>query len=167
MNGTATAIPFKPATSKDRQVFIRKNNGDLAGSNWVVPKGDFAHFLGYRKASKEELSGDKQVTGERVLELVMRKQFQKLGPKAMQRGEMYRNMYISHGAYASQPGREGDMIKDGIDSIKSSVEMNNKSNMFYLEMQYKFQWASKSFGTISNLMRTRNEATKKAINEVR
>jgi hypothetical protein len=54
-----------------------------------------------------------------------------------------------------------------MDSIQQSVELNNASNMHYLEMQYKFQWASKSFGVISNLMKVRHDSTKKSINEVR
>ena len=39
--------------------------------------------------------------------------------------------------------------------------------MRYLEMQYKFQLAGEQFGTLSNLMKTRSEAVKKSINEVR
>ena len=167
MDANATGVPFNPALATDRKVFIRKRNGDLAGGNFTIPKGDFAHFLGYRKASSAEQSGETPVTADRVLELAMRQQFQKLGERSMQRGMAYRNMYVSAGRYENQPGREKDMIQDGLDSIRQSVEVNQQSNIYYLEMQYKFQWASKSFGVISNLMKVRNESTKKAINEVR
>ena len=80
--------------------------------NFTIPKGDFANFLGYRKVTKGETDGTEAVTGDRVLELAMRKQFNKLGPEAMQRGMAYRNMYISHGKYANQPGppRGGGMM---------------------------------------------------------
>ena len=59
------------------------------------------------------------------------------------------------------------MVKDGLDSIRGSVELNKASNMYYLEMQYKFMLASRNFGVISNLMKVRSESTKKAINEIK
>ena len=167
MNANATATPFNPAAATNRQVWIRNKKGDVVGGNFTVPKGDFARFLGYRAPSKSELNGEAKVSADRVLEMAMHKSFNKLGTQSMQRGMAYRNMYISWGQYENQPGREKDMVKDGLDSIQQSVELNKASNMYYLEMQYKFQWASKSFGVISNLMKVRHESTKKSINEVR
>ena len=167
MSVTANVAPYNPATSKDRQVWIKKKNGDLVGGNFVVPKGDFSRFLGYAKPSAAEQKGESKVSPERVIEMALQREFNTLGKKAMQRGMAYRNMYISMGKYANQPGREQDMLKDGMDAIGQSVELNRASNMYYLEMQYKFQWASKSFGVISNLMKVRHESTKKAVNEVR
>ena len=39
-------------------------------------------------------------------------------------------------------------------------------NMRYLEMQYKFLYASLDYGTVSNLMKIRHEATRTAIREI-
>jgi hypothetical protein len=166
MTPASIAASYNP-TSNDRKVWVKKKNGDLVGGNYVVPKGNFARFLGYAKPNAEEKSGQGKSTASRVIEMALHNEFNDLGKKAMQRGMAYRNMYISMGKYSNQPGRERDMLKDGMDSINQSVELNRSSNMYYLEMQYKFQWASKSFGVISNLMKVRNESTKKAINEVR
>ena len=167
MNGSATGIAFDPSRATNRQVWLRKKNGDVVGSNFTVPKGDFARFLGYKAPTKEEESGKQHVSAERVLEIAMQRSVQELGAKAMQRGSAYRNLFVSHAKYENQPGREKDMLQDGLDAVQQSVELNKASNMAYLEMQYKFHWASKSFGVVSNLMKVRNEATKKAINEVR
>ncbi len=167
MNAIGTGIAFDPARAANRQVWIRKKNGDVVGSNFTVPKGDFSRFLGYKAPTKDEESGKQPVSSDRVLEIAMQRSMKDLGSKAMQSGSAMRNMYISHGKYENKPGREKDMIKDGMDSIQQSLELNQSSNMAYLEMQYKFQWASKSFGVVSNLMKVRNEATKKAIAEVR
>ena len=154
-------------TRNDRKVWVKKKNGDLEGWRFNIPKGDFARFLGYKPPTADEKSGKKQVSANRVLEVALQKSFNKLGPQALQRGSAYTNMYIAYGAHSNKPGRAKDAIRDGLDSIKASVELNKASNVFYLEMQYKFQLANKNFGTISNLMKVRHESTKKAINEVR
>ena len=157
----------KPQPRGKRQVWIRDKNGDVLGGNFTVPKGDFARFLGFRAPTTAEESGKQKVSSDRVLEMALHKKFNHLGAEAMQRGMAYRNTYISWGRYENQPGREKDMLKDGLDSVRQSVELNKSSNMYYLEMQYKFHWASKNFGVISNLMKVRHESTKKAITEVR
>ncbi len=167
MSAQATGISFDPARAENRQVHLKAKNGDLIGANYRIPKGDFAHFLGYKAPSKDEEGGKEKVTADRVLEMALHKEFNELGTKAMSRGSAYRNMYVSHGFFENKPGREGDMMKDGMDSIRASVELNKASNVYYLEMQYKFMLASKNFGVISNLMKVRNESTKKAISEVR
>lgn len=166
MNGNAQAIAYSPATAQKRQVWIRQKNGDIVGGNYRIPKGDFSRFLGYRPASGQENAG-KKVSANRVLELAMQKSFQKLGTEAMQRGSAYRNMYVAMGRRANRPGSEGSVMRDNVDAVGQSLELNRASNMQYLEMQYKFQWASKSFGVISNLMKARHESTKKSISEVR
>jgi hypothetical protein len=167
MSAQATGIAFDPARAENRQVHLRAKNGDLIGSNYRIPKGDFAHFLGFKAPTDGEESGKEKVTADRVLEMALHKEFNELGSKAMSRGSAYRNMYVSHEYFTNKPGRERDMLKDNMDSIQQSVELNKASNMYYLEMQYKFMLASKNFGVISNLMKVRNESTKKAINEVK
>ncbi len=166
MNGNAQAIPYDPARSSGRQVWLKRKNGDLVGGNYRIPKGDFGRFLGYRAPSSAEQSG-KKVSANRVLEVAMQKSFRELGAKAMQRGAAYRNLYVAAGRRSSRPGSEGSALAEGMDAIQQSLEVNKASNMQYLEMQYKFQWASKSFGVISNIMKTRHESTKKSISEVR
>ena len=159
----ASAQPVMP----DRKVWLKNRRGDAVGGNFTIPKGDFSHFLGWNKPTAAEATGEKQVSGGRVLEVAIQKEFDRLGKKAVVNGMAYRNMVISSMRYNNKPGREKDMIRDGLDAIKSSVEMNGASNTLYLEMQYKFQMASKSFTTLSNLMKVRHESTKKAVSEIR
>ena len=47
----------------------RTKEGDLLGGNTRIPRGDFGAFLGYKPPTPEELSGQKQVSGGRVVEL--------------------------------------------------------------------------------------------------
>src|SRR5688572_13396314 len=131
MAGQPTGISFNPQRAEQRDVHIKTKNGDLVGPNYRIPGGDFARFLGYKQASKEEKEGKTPVTADRVLEMALQKEFQELGSKAMHRAGAYRNMYVSHGVYENQPGREKDMMKEGLDSIRSSVELNKASNMWY------------------------------------
>jgi hypothetical protein len=167
MSAQGTGISFDPARADNRAAHIKLKSGELVGANYRVPNGDFARVLGLKAPTSDEESGRSPVTADRVLEMALHKQFNELAPGAMARGAALRNMYISPYPYEQRPGREKDMLKDGLDAIQSSVELNRASNMYYLEMQYKFEMASKNFGMISNLMKVRNDSTKKAISEVR
>ncbi|MBJ81119.1 MAG: hypothetical protein CMH60_07375 [Myxococcales bacterium] len=160
---TTTVRDF--AAKKQRSVSVTDKKGDVYGANFHIPKGDFARFLGFKQQTPDEKAG--KMSGARALEVAIEKEFQGLGKQAMQRGADYRNMYVSYGRYANMPGREKDMIKDGIDAINQSVEIGQSTNMRYLEMQYKFQMAGMSYGTLSNLMKARHESVKKSINEIR
>ena len=153
------------AAKKQRSVSLTDKKGDVYGANFHIPKGDFARFLGFKKQTADEKSG--KMSGARTLEVAIEKEFQSLGKEAMQRGADYRNMYISYGRYANMPGREKDMIKDGLDAINQSVEIGQSTNMRYLEMQYKFQMAGMSYSTLSNLMKARHESVKKSISDIR
>lgn len=160
---TTTVRDF--SAKKQRSVSLTDKKGDVYGANFHIPNGDFARFLGFKKQSTDEKAG--KMSGPRALEVAIEKEFQSLGKQAMQRGADYRNMYVSYGRYANMPGREKDMIKDGLDAINQSVELGKSTNMRYLEMQYKFQMAGMSYGTLSNLMKARHESVKKSINDVR
>ena len=167
--GNTIPVAELQARSKVKQpnAWIRNKNGDIIGSGFKMPKGDFGHFLGWKPESRAERSGEKKVSGARALEIAIHKQINELGNSAVKNGDMYRNMYISWGKFSNEPGREKDMLQSGMDAIKESVELGHSMGMRYLEMQYKFQLAFKNFGSISNLMKTRHEAVKKSISEVR
>lgn len=153
------------AAQQQRATHIQTKRGDVLGANFTVPKGDFARFLGAKEPTKEELSGN--VAGWRAVEVALHKEFNKLGQATEKNGAAYRNMYVSMGKYENQPGRTGDMLKDGLDAMRESVEVGQAMGMRYLEMQYKFQNMSTNFGCISNLMKTRSESIKKAMNDIR
>ncbi len=123
----ASAVPresIADETRLRREAYIKGDNGDAIGNNWVAPKADFGKFLGYKNASPEELKGDKPLSGSRVIELALQKEAQDLGMRAAVRGNQYRNIAISWGRFNNEPGRERDMIKDGIDAIRQSSDKN-------------------------------------------
>lgn len=179
------------STSSKRQAYIRGKNGDLIGNNWSVPKGDFSNFMGYKPPSQEELTGKKPISGGRVIELALQKEMAALGEGAAQHGNEYRNIYVAPFRFQNEPGREKDMIASGIDAIQQGPEKSTAAaevnrmgslspakymemlntysektkndNVRYMEMQYKFMNISKQEGTISNLMKVRNDAVKGAI----
>jgi len=109
-------------TAEARTSYIKTKQGDLIGNNYTIPKADFSAFLGYKPASQAELTGKEPVTGRRALEVALQKSFQELGPGAAERGNTYRNMYVANGRFQNEPGREKDMIKDGLDSIKAGPD---------------------------------------------
>ncbi len=152
---------------KERSIGLRERDGTIRGGNFSIPQGDFSRFLGWKTPTAEEKSGRKKMSGARTLEVALQKQMNELGKGAMQRGMAYRNMYISWGRFSNEPGRQKDLIKSGLDAVNESVELGHAMGIRYLEMQYKFQLASKNFGSISNLMKARHESIKKAINDVR
>jgi hypothetical protein len=121
-------------TRSRRESYITNKNGDAVGNNWVAPKGDFAHFLGYKQATPQEASGDHPTAGSRVIELALQKEASELGMGAAKHGNSYRNQAISWGRYNGEPGREGDMLKDGIDSIRASAEHNSMESKHGAEM---------------------------------
>ena len=171
MEGNAASSVCAPAEAPKkqtiRQVWLERKNGDHLGNLFEVPKGDFSHFLGYRAQNADEKSGKQKMDGERVIEVALKKEFQKVGSGAAQRGMAYFNLYTTNNKYTNKPGRERDLVRDNLHAVREAVELNKASNLHYLEMQYKFQWAAVSYGTISNLMRVRHESTKKAISEIR
>lgn len=175
-----------------RESYIRAPNGDYVGNNYVVPKGDFSKHLGYDKPSQAELSGEKPLSGSRIIELALQKEMQDLGERAAKNGNSYRNIHISWGRFGGEPGRERDMLKDARDAIQAGPEKNTledkvgrmglsngtapyfqklqdmqtssrNDNIRYMEMQYKFMEMSKQEGTISNLMKTRHDAVSRSI----
>lgn len=180
---------------KDREWVYRTKDGTLIGGNYAIPNGDFAAFLGYAPPTAEELSGKTPVSGSRVIELALRNEMQVVGERSTQTGQQARNQYIAWGAYTNSPGREADVVRDledasteaqvksestikpgsvGFASSEQYMKMleeyhqrSKRDNMRYLEMQYKFHYSSKSYGTISNMMKVRHDATVRAIRESR
>jgi hypothetical protein len=177
-------------TSSDRSDFIRNKVGDAVGSNYVVPKGDFAHFMGYRPPTADEANGTVKTDSKRAMELAMQKDLQDIGLGAAKNGNAYRNHFVAGGQYANQPGHEKQAIADMRDAIAQGSDkgtsgtkalqmgsgteqyfaraegMQQKShnlNVQYLEMQYKYQEISKQESTISNLMKTRHDAVSRTI----
>lgn len=176
-----------------RESYIRAPNGDYVGNNYVVPKGDFSKHLGYKEATPQELSGEKPLSGSRIIEIALQKEMQDLGERAAKNGNSYRNIHISWGRFGNEPGRERDMLRDARDAIaagpdKNSIEdkvgrmipssggtapyfqklqdmqtSSRNDNIRYMEMQYKFMEMSKQEGTISNLMKTRHDAVSRGI----
>lgn len=169
MNASAqiTSAEQMVTGSKKRTVHLRGKSGNLYGGNYTIPKGDFARFLGWKAETKAESSGEQKTEGWRTLQIAIQREMNEVGESAMQRGSAYRNLYIAPARYAQKPGREQDMVSDGVNAMQQSVESSHNLNMRYLEMQYKFQLAGKNFGTVSNLMKVRHESVKKAMNDVK
>jgi hypothetical protein len=166
MNAMGNVIPLKDITPKtDRARYLTTKNGDVVGSGYSVPKGDFARFLGYKPPTDKENQGD--VSGNRILEVALQKQFKELGKGTTKTGSGYLNLWVASGRHETGPGHEKDAVAANIDAMNQSLEVGQATNMRYLEMQYKFQYMSMSFGTISNLMKARNDSVKKSINEVK
>jgi hypothetical protein len=150
---------------RERVVNLRNKRGDVVGGDHLFPKGDFSRFLGFKPETEQEKKGTFE--GWRAVELAIQKDMSKLGQAAMKNGTAYRNMYVANGIFDNQPGRERDGLASGLDTVRASLEVGAETNMRYLEMQYRFQLAGINFGTISNLMKTRNDTIKKVVNEVK
>ncbi|MBI5510875.1 MAG: hypothetical protein HY903_19110 [Deltaproteobacteria bacterium] len=166
MSAMANVIPLKDLTPKtDRSYYIRNKQGDVVGHGYKVPKGDFSRFLGFKEPTEKEKQGE--TSGARTIEVAIQKQFNQLGEATTKSGSGALNLWVASGRFEQRPGQEKEAIAANMDALKESVEMGHASGMQYLEMQYKFQYLSMSFGTISNLMKARNDSVKKAINEVR
>ena len=166
MSAMANVIPLKDLTPKtERAQFLTTKNGDVLGSGYHIPKGDFARFLGYKPPTNKENQGD--VSGSRVMEVALQKQFGELGKATTKNGSAYLNLWVASGRYEKGPGQEKSAIAANMDAMNQSLEVGQAMGMQYLEMQYKFQYMSMSFGTVSNLMKARNDSVKKAINEIR
>ena len=112
-------------TRQGREVGIKDAKGDLVGNNYVIPKGDFAHFLGYKPPTKGELDGSVQLSSRRVIEVALQKEVGALGEGAARNGNQYRNVAISWGRFAGEPGREGDMVKSAFDAVRQGPEKNS------------------------------------------
>ena len=108
-------------TRAQQKSFITRKNGDAIGNNFLLPGGDFAHFLGYKAPTMAERTHKEQVTGARVIEMSLHDAMQKVGKDAADRGNEFRNMYISWGRFNNEPGRERDMIKDALDANPARV----------------------------------------------
>lgn len=109
-------------TRAAREPSIRGANGDIIGNNYVVPKGDFGTFLGYKMPTPQEAAGEKPVSGSRVIELALQKQMQEVGMGAVKNGDAYSNIAISWGRFGNEPGRTKDMLKDAIDAIGQGAD---------------------------------------------
>lgn len=152
---------------KKRTVHLKGKSGNLYGGNYTIPKGDFARFLGWKPETEAEASGEQKAQGWRALQVAIQREMNQVGESAMQRGSAYRNLYMAWGKHTQHPGREKDLVNEGLNAMEQSVEKSHNLNMRYLEMQYKFQLAGKNFGTVSNLMKVRHESVKKAMNDVK
>ena len=185
-------ITNKLDTGKREKVF-RTKSGDLTlGGNAKIPNGDFAHFLGWKGPSPEEISGEKKPSPGRVIELALHKEITELGKSTANNAASYRNMFASDARLVNLPGREQDVIKENLDSIQNSLEkqegvlhpgnlgaamspqymfkfaeQSRKDNYRYLEAQYRADWASKSTSMISTMMKARHESIRKSFNEVK
>ena len=166
MSAMANVIPLKDLTPKtERANYLTTKNGDVVGSGYTVPKGDFSRFLGFKPATEKESQGN--TSGGRTLEVAVQKQFNELGKTTTKDSAAYLNLWIASGRYEKGPGQEKQAVAAGMDAMNQSLEVGHAMGLQYLEMQYKFQYLSMSFGTISNLMKARNDSVKKAINEVK
>ena len=171
MSALATSFSIQDFAAQQKRGHIKTKNGDAIGPNFTTPKSDFSRFLGMKAPTKEELSGEKKVDGWRAIEIALQKDFQKVGESTAKDGQDLFAAMGTMSAYENpKPGtgdRTIDMLKDGMHAMTETMEMSQQQNVKYLEMQYKFQWQSTSYGTISNLMKARSDSIKKCINEVR
>jgi hypothetical protein len=165
MEFSSSSVSLSKASAKERATYITKKNGDVVSSGYSVPKGDFARFLGMRPPTAAETGG--AVSGFRAVEVALQKNFNALGRSAVKNGSKYRSVPGALGAFDNEPGREADGVANALDAMKDSVEVGHAMGMQYLEMQYKFEYASRSFGTISNMMKARYESVKKSLDGVR
>lgn len=177
---------------KREYTYKAKNGSTIVGGYAEIPKGNFAHFMGFKPPSKEELSGKADVQGNRVIELALQRQMQELGEGMTKNASSFRNNFISDGHLVNRPGREMAMFSEtnnaigkGIDFESTPitpgmlgasanpqymvefVEKSRKDSYRYLEAQYRSDWASKSTGMISTMMKARHDAIRKSIGEVR
>ncbi|HET6346909.1 MAG TPA: hypothetical protein VFH51_18385 [Myxococcota bacterium] len=123
-SGGGSSASVAEKTQAQRSAYITDKNGDAVGNNWVVPKADFGKFLGYKAPTAEEQTGKAPVSGQRVMELALQKEMQDLGLGAAKHGNEYRNMYVASGRFDNQPGREKDMVKNGLDAVRQGQEKN-------------------------------------------
>lgn len=165
MEATGFSNSLAKSSAKDRKTYLTTTKGDVVGSGYSVPKGDFARFLGMKPPTPQEAGGG--VAGFRAIEVALQKQFNQLGRSAVKNGSKYRSVGGALGAFDNEPGREIDAAANGLDAMKDSVEMGHAMGMQYLEMQYKFQLASTNYGAISNMMKARYETVKKSLDGVR
>ena len=189
---TGQPIDNKLDTGNREKVFRTKSGDIITGSSGgKIPKGDFGHFLGWKGASKEELSGEKKPSAGRVIELALRKEINDLGKRAMQNPS---HAYFGAGdsRLANLPGREKDVIKENLYHLQTGLEkqegslqpgnlgaamtpqymfkfaeQSRRDNYRYLEAQYRADWASKSTTMISTMMKARHESIRKSFNEVK
>lgn len=194
-NAASRTDASETATQNARTYVYRLQNGDLIGGNYVIPRGDFAAFLGYAPPTKAESSGNRPVSGSRVIELALQREFETIGRRSTVSGQSHRNQVISWRGLTSEPGRERDMLRvfedavsegwekrtdklapAGLGEISSARYMtmleeyhrrSRQDNMRYLEMQYKIRFSTLSHSTVSNLMKVRHDATVRAIRESR
>ena len=180
-------------TRQSRTNYLRDTKGNLVGNNYVVPQGNFGHFLGYKPPTQGELDGTSKMSSQRVIEVALQKEMSDLGEGAAKNGNSYRNIHVAWGRFAGEPGRERDMVKDALDAIgqgpekgtmearglkdikagKTSAQLLDKmervqkashnDNVRLLEMQYRFLEMSKNDSVISNLMKVRNDAVTRSI----
>jgi hypothetical protein len=112
-------------TADKRTSYIKNKDGDAVGNNYLVPKSDFANFMGKAPAGPGAGQAGHAPTGRSVIEMALQRELRELGEGAAKRGNTYRNLFVANGRYQNEPGREKDMIKDGLDSIKAGPDMNS------------------------------------------
>jgi hypothetical protein len=164
-SGFSSSVSLSKSSAAERKTYLTTTKGDVVGSGYAIPKGDFARFLGMKPPTPAESEG--KVAGFRAIEVALQKQFNQLGPRAVKNGSGYRSVGSAIGAFDGEPGRELDAAANGLDAMKNSVELGHSMGMQYLEMQYKFQLASTNYGAISNMMKARYETVKKSLDGVR
>lgn len=150
-----------------RSVHLKGKSGNLYGGNYTIPNGDFSRFLGWKPETDAEKSGEQQTDGWRTVQVAIQKEMDKVGKGAVQRGSSYRNIFIAPSAFKNQPGRERDYLTEGLNAVSNSLEQSQELNMRYLEMQYKFQLASKNYTCVTNLMKARHDSVKKSMDDVK
>ena len=149
------------STSQSKSDFVDKKG-------FRIPKGDFAHFLGWKgkkpQAAAKGPSG-RDTLGRAIQQMKeqVRTEFQKLGKSAVGRGE----------AYSKVGKAAGDVVFKGAEPqgqmavVRENMELGQAGNIKYLELQYKFQFGSRSYSVLSNIMRRRNETVRNSLNSSR
>lgn len=150
---------------------------DVKGKNFRIPKGDFAHFLGWEetKASRAPKSNagpsgaDTLTAAMQKLQQQVRDKFQKLGKGAVERADKLDNVGKAAGdvVFNKGEGSAAQKTQDALAVTRETLEMGHKAGLRYLELQYKFKMASRNTSVISNIMKRRNEAVKKSYNQIR
>ena len=124
-NGGPSGARVGEQTAQMREAYIKNKDGDAVGNNWKVDKADFGAFLGYKPGTASEMAGKEPLSGSRVIELMLQKDFQKVGDGAATHGNEYRNMFVSQDAFADKQGRISDQMKDGLDAVRQSLHKNS------------------------------------------
>lgn len=138
---------------------------DLVGETYVVPGGDFAHFMGRATSSAASHALTSRVSGSRTLEAALRAQLQQLGAGSLKRIAGYAKVSDSVDALRSSGKRP--FGEEALQTMQNHLELGHEASLRYLEMQYQFSYLSQNTDCISNLLKARHESTRKAFTEIR